>query len=42
MLRKLIWTVIYGLFAALATVVARRAAQGVYRIVAGEDPPPKR
>jgi hypothetical protein len=42
MLRKLIWTAIYGLFAALATVVARRAAQGVYRIVAGEDPPPRR
>jgi hypothetical protein len=42
MLRKLTWTVIYGLFAALAAVVARRAAQGVYRIVAGEDPPPKR
>jgi hypothetical protein len=42
MLRKLIWTAIYGLFAALATVVARKAAQGVYKIVAGEEPPQRR
>jgi hypothetical protein len=39
MLRKLIWTAIYGLFAALATLVARKAATGVYKIVAGEEPP---
>ena len=39
MLRKLVWTAIYGLFAALATLVARKAASGVYRIVAGEEPP---
>jgi hypothetical protein len=39
MLRKLIWTAIYGLFAALATLVARKAATSVYKIVAGEEPP---
>ena len=39
MLPKLLWTAIYGLFAALATLVARKAASGVFRIVAGEEPP---
>jgi hypothetical protein len=39
MLRKVLWSVIYGLIAAIATMVARRAATGLYRIVTGEAPP---
>jgi hypothetical protein len=39
MLRKVLWSVIYGLIAALATLVARRAASGLYRLVTGEEPP---
>lgn len=42
MLRKLVWTAIYGLFGALAALAARKAASGVYRIVAGEEPPVRR
>jgi hypothetical protein len=39
MARRLLWTAIYGLLAAVATLAARKAASGVYRIVAGEEPP---
>jgi hypothetical protein len=42
MLRKLLWTLIYGLFGAIAALGARMAASRVYRIVAGEEPPAKR
>lgn len=42
MLRKLLWTAIYGLFGALAAIGARMAASRVYRIVAGEEPPTKK
>jgi len=42
MLRKLLWTAIYSLFAALAAIIARVAAGRVYRIATGEDPPPRR
>jgi hypothetical protein len=42
MLRKVLWSVIYGLIAAIATLVARRAASGLYRVVTGEDPPLKK
>ena len=41
MLRKLLWSLIYGFFAALATIAARFAASRVYRIATGEDPPKK-
>jgi hypothetical protein len=42
MLRRLLWTAIYGLFGALAALAARKAASRVYRIVAGEEPPVRR
>jgi hypothetical protein len=37
--RRLLWTAIYGLLGALAALVARKAASGVYRIATGEEPP---
>jgi hypothetical protein len=40
-LRKLLWTGLYGVVAAMATIVARRTAAGAWRIVTGEKPPPK-
>lgn len=42
MLRKLLWTAIYGVFGALAAIAARFAASRVYRIATGEDPPAKK
>lgn len=42
MLRKLMWTGLYGAFAAAATMVARRAASGIWRIATGEQPPAKK
>jgi hypothetical protein len=42
MLRKLLWTAIYGIFGAIAAIAARTAASRVYRIVAGEEPPAKK
>jgi hypothetical protein len=42
MLRKLLWTLIYSVFAALAAIAARTAASRVYRIVAGEEPPARK
>jgi hypothetical protein len=42
MLRKLLWTAIYGIFGAIAAIGARTAASRVYRIVAGEEPPAKK
>jgi hypothetical protein len=42
MLRRILWTVIYGALAAVATQAARRAATQLYRVVTGEQPPVKR
>lgn len=42
MLRKVLWSAIYGLIAAAATMAARRAATQLYRLVTGEAPPVKR
>jgi hypothetical protein len=42
MLRKLMWTLIYGLFGAVAAIGARFAASRVYRLVTGEEPPAKK
>ena len=42
MLRKLLWTLIYGVFGALAAIAARFAASRVYRLATGEDPPLKK
>jgi hypothetical protein len=42
MLRKLLWTGLYGAIAAAATMAARRAASGIWRVATGEQPPAKR
>ena len=42
MLRKVLWSAIYGLLAAAATMAARRAASQLYRVVTGEPPPIKK
>jgi len=42
MLRKLMWTLIYGLFGAIAAIGARVAASKVYHLVTGEEPPAKK
>lgn len=39
MLRKLMWNGLFAAFAAVATIAARRAASGVWRIATGENPP---
>jgi hypothetical protein len=41
MLRKLLWTGLYGAIAAGATIVARRVASGIWRVATGEKPPAK-
>jgi hypothetical protein len=41
-LRKLLWTAIYGIFGAIAAIGARTAATRVYRLVSGEEPPAKK
>jgi hypothetical protein len=42
MLRKLMWTGLYAAIAAAATLVARRAASGIWRLATGEEPPTKK
>jgi hypothetical protein len=42
MLRKLLWNGLFAAFAAAATLAARRAASGVWRIATGEEPPVKK
>ncbi|HET9322606.1 MAG TPA: DUF4235 domain-containing protein [Gaiellaceae bacterium] len=42
MLRRLTWTLIYGLFGAIAALAARAAATRIYRLVTGEEPPVKK
>ncbi len=42
MLRKLLWTVIFSAFGALAAIAARAAASRVYRLATGEEPPVKK
>ena len=39
MLRKLVWSALYGGIGALATIASRRGASRVWRSVTGEDPP---
>jgi len=39
MLRKLLWSAIYGTFGALAAIASRRAASRVWRTLTGEEPP---
>ena len=42
MLRKLLWTAIYGGMGALAMVVSRRGAAKIYRTLTGEESSMKR
>jgi hypothetical protein len=42
MLRKLLWTGLYGGLGALATIGSRRVASRIYRTLTGEEPPIKR
>jgi hypothetical protein len=42
MLRKVLWSAIYGSIAALVTIASRRAAALVWRSFTGEDPPTKK
>jgi hypothetical protein len=42
MLRKLLWSALYGAFGALATIVSRRAASRIWRTLTGEEPPTKK
>ena len=41
-LRKLLWTAIYGLIGAAATMAARKTASRVWRLLTGEEPPTKK
>jgi hypothetical protein len=42
MLRKLLWTALYGALGALAAIVARRTAAGIWRTLTGEEPPTRK
>jgi hypothetical protein len=42
MVRKLLWTSLYGGVGALATIVSRRTASVVWRTLTGEEPPEKK
>jgi hypothetical protein len=42
MLRKLMWTGLYGTLAAAATMAARRTASKIWRVTTGEEPPVKK
>jgi hypothetical protein len=42
MLRKILWTGLYGALGAAATMAARRAASSIWRVATGEKPPAKR
>jgi hypothetical protein len=42
MLRKVLWTALYGALGAAATIGARRAASAIWRVTTGEKPPAKR
>ena len=39
MLRKVMWSGLYAGIGAAATMAARRAASGIWRVATGEDPP---
>jgi hypothetical protein len=42
MLRKLLWSGLYGALGALATIVSRRTAARIWRTLTGEEPPTKK
>ncbi len=39
MLRKTLWTVLFGGLSAVSTMVSRRTASMLYRTLTGEEPP---
>jgi hypothetical protein len=41
-IRKLAWSALYGVLAAVAAMAARRAASGIWRVATGEPPPIKK
>jgi hypothetical protein len=41
-LRKLLWTGLYGALGAAATIVSRRTAARIWRTLTGEEPPTKK
>ena len=42
MLRRLLWTALYGALGAGATMAARRLASRIWRVATGEAPPVKK
>jgi hypothetical protein len=42
MLRKVLWTALYGGLGAIATIASRRAASRIYRVLTGEEPPTRK
>jgi hypothetical protein len=42
MLRRLLWTGLYASIAAAATIAAKKAASGIWRVATGEEPPIKK
>jgi hypothetical protein len=42
MLRKLLWSALYGGFGALGAILSRRGAAKVWRTLTGEEPPTKK
>jgi hypothetical protein len=42
MLRKLLWSALYGAIGAVATIASRRGAALIWRSFTGEDPPTKK
>jgi hypothetical protein len=42
MLRKALWTGLYGTIGAAATMVARRLSSKIWRVATGEAPPTKK
>jgi hypothetical protein len=42
MLKRLLWSGLYGSLGALAAIVSRRTATRIWRTLTGEDPPTKK
>jgi hypothetical protein len=38
----MLWTALYGLVAAVSTLLARRFASRIWRVATGEEPPVKK
>lgn len=42
MLRRTLWTALFGLLGAVSTILSRRLASAIWRIATGEKPPTKK